>query len=74
MTARNGKHRFSEKVGGGASRKRLSEGGGKGGRKRFLAALEMTVWGNGYPDDSVGNGYPDDSVENGYPMHHTKNV
>ena len=34
----------------GASRKRLSEGGvGKRGRKRFLAALEMTVWGDGYP-------------------------
>ena len=34
----------------------------------------MTVWGMGYPDDSVGNGYPDDSVENGYPVHRTKNV
>ena len=45
--------------------KGLAKEAGKGGRKRFLAALEMTVWGNGYPDDSVGNGYP---------MHHTKNV
>ena len=39
----------SRKGGDGASPKRLSEGGGKRGRKRFLAALEMTVWGNGYP-------------------------
>ena len=35
---------------------------GKRGRKRFLAALEMTVWGMGYAADSVGNEYPDDSV------------
>ena len=34
---------------GGASRKRLSEGGGKRGRKRFLAALEMTAWGMAIP-------------------------
>ena len=33
----------------GASRKRLSEGGGKRGRKRFLAALEMTAWGMAIP-------------------------
>ena len=34
----------------GASRKRLSEGGGeRGGRKRFLAALEMTAWGMAIP-------------------------
>ena len=34
----------------GVSHKRLSEGVvGKRGRKRFLAALEMTVWGDGYP-------------------------
>ena len=34
-------------------------------RKGFLAALEMTALGNGYPDDSVGNGYP---------VHHTKKM
>ena len=34
----------------GAFRKRLSEGvGGKEGRKRFLAALEMTAWGMAIP-------------------------
>ena len=33
----------------GASRKRLSEGGGKRERKRFLAALEMTAWGMAIP-------------------------
>ena len=34
----------------GASRKRLSEGVvGKRGRKRFLAALEMTAWGMAIP-------------------------
>ena len=34
----------------GVSRKRLSEGVvGKGGRKRFLAALEMTAWGMAIP-------------------------
>ena len=52
----------------------LAKEAGKGGRKRFLAALEMTAWGMGYAADSVGNGYPDDSVENGYPVHHTKNT
>ena len=37
---------YRRKGGDGASRKRLSEGVvGKRGRKRFLAALEMTVWG-----------------------------
>ena len=36
---------YRRKGGDGASRKRLSEGGGKRGRKRFLAALEMTVCG-----------------------------
>ena len=66
MTARNGKHRIAGKAADGVSPRRLSEGShGKRGRKRFLAALEMTVWGMGYPDDSVGNGYPDDSVGNG---------
>ena len=41
---------YRRKGGDGASPKRLSEGVvGKRGRKRFLAALEMTVWGNGYP-------------------------
>ena len=33
----------------GVSHKRLSEGGGKRGRKRFLAALEMTAWGMAIP-------------------------
>ena len=37
------------KGGGGASRKRLSEGGEKKGTKRFLAALEMTAWGMTIP-------------------------
>ena len=42
--AKNGKHRIAGKAVGGASRKRLSEGVvEKGKRKRFLAALEMTV-------------------------------
>ena len=27
----------------------LAKKSGKRGRKRFLAALEMTVWGDGYP-------------------------
>ena len=35
LTARNGKHRFSEKEEGGASPKRLCEGGGKGDEKDF---------------------------------------
>ena len=52
----------------------LAKEEGKGGRKRFLAALEMTVRGMGYAADSVENGYPDDSVGNGYSVHHTKNV
>ena len=52
----------SRKGGDGASPKRLSEGGGKRGRKRFLAALEMTVWGNGYlvhhaKKECVGNAF-----------------
>ena len=33
----------------GVSHKRLSEGGGKRGRKRFLATLEMTAWGMAIP-------------------------
>ena len=45
----------------------LAKEAGKGGRKRFLAALEMTAWGMGYAADSVENGYPDDSVENDIP-------
>ena len=49
-------------MGGGASSKGLAKEAGKRGRKRFLAALEMTVWGMGYAADSVGNEYPDDSV------------
>ena len=47
--ADNGKHRFSEKEEGGASPKKLCEGGGKRGRKRFLATLEMTAWGMEIP-------------------------
>ena len=45
--------------------KGLAKEEGKGGRKRFLAPLEMTEWGNGYPADNVGNGYP---------VHRTKNL
>ena len=52
----------------------LAKEAGKGGRKRFLAALEMTAWGMGYPNDSVGSGYTDDSVGSEYPVQHTKNV
>ena len=33
----------------GVSHKRLSKGGGKRGRKRFLVALEMTAWGMAIP-------------------------
>ena len=77
----------SRKGGDGASPKRLSEGGGKRGRKRFLAALEMTVWGNGYPlyrikcalgkcssCITISRYARNDRVENEYPVHHTKNV
>ena len=74
LRKRNGKHRLAGKVAGGASSKGLAKEAGKGGRKRFLAPLEMTVWGMGYAADSVENGYPDDSVGNGYPVNHTKNV
>ena len=70
----NGKHRIAGKVAGGASPKGLAKEEGKGGRKRFLAVLEMTVWGMDIPMTAWGNGYPDDSVGNGYPVHHTKNV
>ena len=49
LTARNGKHRFSEKEEGGAPLKSLAKEGGKRGRKRFLAALEMTAWGTEIP-------------------------
>ena len=87
MAARNGKHRIAGKVVGGASRKRLSEGGGKKGTKKISRCAR---------NDSVGNGYPlyrikcalgkcsscitisryarNDRVENEYPVHHTKNV
>ena len=78
---------YRRKGGDGASRKRLSEGGGKRGRKRFLAALEMTVWGNGYPlyrikcalgkcssCITISRYARNDRVENEYPVHHTKNV
>ena len=77
----------SRKGGDGASPKRLSEGGGKRGRKRFLAALEMTVWGNGYPlyrikcalgkcssCITISRYARNDRVENEYPVHHTKSV
>ena len=60
---------------------------GKGKRKRFLAALEMTVWGNGYPlyrikcalgkcssCITISRYARNDRVENEYPVHHTKNV
>ena len=64
----------------------------KGARKsrvqgRFLAALEMTVWGNGYPlyrikcalgkcssCITISRYARNDRVENEYPVHHTKNV
>ena len=62
-----------------------TEGNGK--RKRFLAALEMTVWGNGYPlyrikcalgkcssCITISRYARNDRVENEYPVHHTKNV
>ena len=39
---------YREKVGGGASRKRLSEGGGKKGTKKISRCAR---------NDSVGNGY-----------------
>ena len=79
---------YRRKGGDGASRKRLSEGVvGKRGRKRFLAALEMTVWGNGYPlyrikcalgkcssCITISRYARNDRVENEYPVHHTKNV
>ena len=54
---------------------------------RFLAALEMTVWGNGYPlyrikcalgkcssCITISRYARNDRVENEYPVHHTKNV
>ena len=59
---------------GGASSKRLSEGGGKRGTKKISRCARNDSVENGYPDDSVGNEYPDDSVGNGDPVHHTKNV
>ena len=40
---------FLRKGGRRCSPKRLCEGGGKRGRKRFLAALEMTTWGMDIP-------------------------
>ena len=43
LTARNGKHRLAGKVADGASSKGLAKEAGKGGRKRFLAPLEMTT-------------------------------
>ena len=59
----------------------------RGKRKRFLAALEMTVWGNGYPlyrikcalgkcssCITISRYARNDRVENEYPVHHTKNV
>ena len=50
LTARNGKHRFSEKVGGGASPKRLYEGGGKRGTKKISrCARNDSVEGCPYP-------------------------
>ena len=79
---------YRRKGGDGASPKRLNEGVvGKRGRKRFLAALEMTVWGNGYPlyrikcalgkcssCITISRYARNDRVENEYPVHHTKNV
>ena len=54
---------------------------------RFLAALEMTVWGNGYPlyrikcalgkcssCITISRYARNDRVENEYPVHHTKSV
>ena len=43
----------------GVSPRRLSEGShGKRGRKRFLAALEMTVWGMDIPMTARGKWIP----------------
>ena len=48
-TADNGKHRFSEKEEGGASPKRLCEGGGERGTKKISRCAR---------NDSVGNRNP----------------
>ena len=48
-TADNGKHRFSAKEEGGASPKRLCEGGGERGTKKISRCAR---------NDSVGNGNP----------------
>ena len=49
LRKRNGKHCIAEKAEGGASSKRLSEGGGKTGTKKISRCAR---------NDSVGNGYP----------------
>ena len=87
MAARNGKHRIAGKAGTVLPLKGLAKEEGKGKRKRFLAALEMTVWGNGYPlyrikcalgkcssCITISRYARNDRVENEYPVHHTKNV
>ena len=87
MAARNGKHRIAGKVGAVLPINSLAKEEGKRGRKRFLAVLEMTVWGNGYPlyrikcalgkcssCITISRYARNDRVENEYPVHHTKNV
>ena len=58
LRKRNGKHRLAGKVAGGASSKGLAKEAGKGGRKRFLAALEMTAWGMDIPMTAWGKWIP----------------
>ena len=56
-------------------------------KEDFSTALEMTVWGNGYPlyrikcalgkcssRITISRYARNDRVENGYPVHHTKSV
>ena len=78
---------YREKVGTVLPLKGLAKEEGKRGRKRFLAAREMTVWRNGYPlyrikcalgkcssCITISRYARNDRVENEYPVHHTKNV
>ena len=76
---------YREKVGAVLPVNGLAKEEGKRGRKRFLAALEMTVWGNGYPlyrikcalgksssCITISRYARNDRVENEYPVHHAK--
>ena len=78
---------YREKVGTVLPVNGLAKESWKRGRKRFLAALEMTAWGNGYPlyrikcalgkcssCITISRYARNDRVENEYPVHHTKNV